>query len=791
MKRFFVCFVILTMIFTFSSHVIADQQPDHGYDLIVSLLSDKLGFPSEYIDDSDMFAALDKKNFNTRNCSAFVVIDLQKCNVLVGGKLSGKSAKISTWENQSYSALVDSGLVLLSNYKEINSASSERFALAVYNGNDSLCVDSVAEVNSGLKKYGSLFPTEGGTAVSTVPTTSAAAIAEPTEAPSGSAEPSSLFLIEGKNGYGYCNAEGEVVIPCQWYEAESFTYGLTIVRKEKGGNRGCIDMNGNLVIPCSFAEIHFRNGGYVIAINYINNRYGRNAYSFFYPDGKPLEIPSNIKLPESNVDINFPYLVYIDGKKNLHIYNLTTKKEVLSRNWDRLIGIQDEMICVSTGFGVADEYGFISMDGKTLFTIDAKKYDLEKSYAYVSFISEGLITVEDDSYAKGFIDKRGNLVIPCVWRSAFTHVFSEGLAVVTKERETGPFGYIDITGNLVIPLSYEWADSFHEGLAAVEDENSLIGFIDKEGNQVIDCLFSLNNLWLSSFNNGDLTNKEESGFKNGYCLVKYNEQKFYIDRNGTPAFPYIEGGTLPSIEILYAGKEAKEERSRRDEIINNAPLIPDFTLHSGTYFGLTVDEVIAKEKERKFSPSRTSLFYTFYDELGNYKKAKTSAITLFGSMAGISGSKLDYYFDKGGKLFAAVYKFGDHDPSSYATIQGALSNKYSNVWHSTAKFEYPTILDCYFEDIPKYKVYYVDLHYIDISETHRVYICHALVYPTVAGYSDVENLIFGGAHFLEYRLVSNVELEDIAAAKEAKIVREQELEVQHEQQREQELMDDL
>ncbi|WP_308548606.1 WG repeat-containing protein [uncultured Porphyromonas sp.] len=62
-------------------------------------------------------------------------------------------------------------------------------------------------------------------------------------------------------------------------------------------------------------------------------------------------------------------------------------------------------------------------------------------------------------------------------------LFSEGYAAVCKN---GKWGYIDKAGQEVIPCKYDWANTFHEGLASVRfSYDSGYGFIDTTGREVI------------------------------------------------------------------------------------------------------------------------------------------------------------------------------------------------------------------------------------------------------------------------------------------------------------------
>ena len=145
-----VLFLIIYIPYAFS-------EADSGYDVLITLLSDKVGIPTEYIDDTEMFIILDAINFNTMKASNYVILDIENGQISAGGKLTGKNTKMSIWQNLSYSEVFEAGYLILNHYKEINSASKERFAYAIYNSDHSLYIDTVAEANAGVKKYYGLF----------------------------------------------------------------------------------------------------------------------------------------------------------------------------------------------------------------------------------------------------------------------------------------------------------------------------------------------------------------------------------------------------------------------------------------------------------------------------------------------------------------------------------------------------------------------------------------------------------------------------------------------------------
>jgi hypothetical protein len=133
----------------------------------------------------------------------------------------------------------------------------------------------------------------------------------------------------------------------------------------------------------------------------------------------------------------------------------------------------------------------------------------------------------------GYIDKRGNVVVPFK-KYKMVDPFSEGLAAVSQGDK---WGYIDKQGHLVIALQYgglpeEWknnpmltrneanmmkavsmfaAKDFHEGLAAVS-RNGKWGFVDKNGKVVVDFQFD-----------------DAGDFHEGLARVRNKDNRHYTD----------------------------------------------------------------------------------------------------------------------------------------------------------------------------------------------------------------------------------------------------------------------
>ena len=102
--------------------------------------------------------------------------------------------------------------------------------------------------------------------------------------------------------------------------------------------------------------------------------------------------------------------------------------------------------------------------------------------------------------------------IPCTWD--FADSFRDGLACVGDEN--GKYGYIDKVGEIVVPCTWDNISYFSEGLAVVSDDKAREGYIDKMGEVVIPCTW-----------------KNASPFREGLACVEDDYGKHgFIDKTG-------------------------------------------------------------------------------------------------------------------------------------------------------------------------------------------------------------------------------------------------------------------
>ena len=127
----------------------------------------------------------------------------------------------------------------------------------------------------------------------------------------------------------------------------------------------------------------------------------------------------------------------------------------------------------------------------------------------------------------GYIDRDSFEVIPPIYGaehwSGVANPFSEGLAAVCNN-DMYLWGYIDKKGNIVLPLEYDYADNFSNDRGAVRMGDRW-GFVDKSGKFVIEMQY----FRVSSFSDGLACVNLDAG----------KDEWFFIDKSGNRAFPEI------------------------------------------------------------------------------------------------------------------------------------------------------------------------------------------------------------------------------------------------------------
>lgn len=208
-------------------------------------------------------------------------------------------------------------------------------------------------------------------------------------------------------------------------------------------------------------------------------------------------------------------------------------KIIIEPKYDNARHFSDGVAAVSLGGPTKSTVDNLNpiMRGKLIFIDKTGKEVLSfPAYPLIDANSEDLYNIDDfsedlaafEKKGKGYLDKTGKIIIPV---RPYHHAdkFSDGLARVSKiEKGKGfSFGFIDKKGNEVIPLKYSNAEKFFEGLAAVQLNNKW-GFINNTGKEIIPIQYDF-------VSDNGLFSK---GFKDGKVKVKKDGREFYIDKTG-------------------------------------------------------------------------------------------------------------------------------------------------------------------------------------------------------------------------------------------------------------------
>lgn len=228
----------------------------------------------------------------------------------------------------------------------------------------------------------------------------------------------------------------------------------------------------------------------------------------------------------------------------------------------------------SSGFRVGPPefiYGYIDNKGNEVIP-------LGKLNGLNSDFHEGFAVIGESYQKKGFINKAGEIIIPQIYLNAGD--FSEGLAPV-QSTDTKLWGYIDKTGKLVIPMEYEAAKSFSDGVAYV-GKNGLAGYIDKTGKTVLDFKYKTED-----------ENRADRSFYNGLAVALDHSGKYgYIDKTGDFVIPAKYKAAAPfkgDVTIVTSENQAYINGYGSTFLINRQGERITPLWHYGHYYGESME----------------------------------------------------------------------------------------------------------------------------------------------------------------------------------------------------------
>ncbi len=340
--------------------------------------------------------------------------------------------------------------------------------------------------------------------------------------------------------WGYINKEGEVIIDFEFDNANNFSEELAAVKKQD--EWGYIDKAGKTII-----DFKFKNN---------DDFYYRRTFDFSegFAVINCLEPPT---FEEASKWENFNTYYYeklwdIQGFDCTKTY-INKKGEIV---FDKQFTIAEPFKegFARTAYNIYSKYlkemNFIDKDGN-IFLADLPNY-------YTHDFSEGLAASGDEgAFDYLYYDKNGNVSFEMpyvkfnnaelddyenIYNITIGEDFSEGYALIHFDTDYYQieqyYGFIDKKGNMVIPLKYLDAREFSENLAAVKDKDTgKWGYISN-GNHTInleDVSYS-NNFMIKVKDLPDFKYDYIGEFSEGYAPVVKGNKFGYIDENGKEIF---------------------------------------------------------------------------------------------------------------------------------------------------------------------------------------------------------------------------------------------------------------
>ena len=237
---------------------------------------------------------------------------------------------------------------------------------------------------------------------------------------------SSLFIAESKSKFGVTDYKGRLILPIIYKNIVSDSSGKYYIVTTADNKSSLIDSSKNIVIqPGQNIISYLSNGVYVI----------RNENN----------TPDNLQIRLFSVKL----------KKYL---NLKPYQDVSSKFSEGLLAVL-----------VNKKVGYINENGDLMIEPIYETSTLD--YSYADMEGEGYGGDEGDYFENNmtslysdcsFIDINKNSIEETIWKSNYD--FSDGLTVVQIEEK---YGYINKKGQIVIPIIYNYANAFVNGVASV------------------------------------------------------------------------------------------------------------------------------------------------------------------------------------------------------------------------------------------------------------------------------------------------------------------------------------
>lgn len=315
-----------------------------------------------------------------------------------------------------------------------------------------------------------------------------------------------LLPVKRDDLWGFVNASGELVIPCEWEDYRAPNAGKIAVKKD--GLWGCIDLAGNVLVEPEWEHLSVwsdgsynvaREGGCALmnAEGELVTALGEYNYVGWNIDGMLMVITEGDRVGKLDLDGNlvipaeWDYIGYFGGDRAYalldsggYCYIDRTGNVVIPGPFISACEFQEGMAAVRLTRspiinGSTRDWNFIDAQGNFLF---------DEGFMMICDSSDGMYVVSRNDKI-GYVSAQGELVIPIEYEPINYQVlscsdFSHGRAPV---RQNGVTFWIDKEGNRLADLPFEKVEEWGGQLAFVGNEQRLYGAVNADGEIVIPC----------------------------------------------------------------------------------------------------------------------------------------------------------------------------------------------------------------------------------------------------------------------------------------------------------------
>jgi hypothetical protein len=267
----------------------------------------------------------------------------------------------------------------------------------------------------------------------------------------------SLFKIEAMFVHEFHNGLAKV-------------YKNTLVNNKWITGYGFINKQGKIVIPCDLKKAADFKGDYTWV-----KKAGQDYFSLLHKSGKYIPTKHYKKVGffyDFQKDI---CAVYEDGRMG---FVDLTGKEIIPCKYIGAGYFKDGLCSVqlyNDTEGSKEAYGFINKKGEVVIPLKARQGgDANFENGYARYNRDGKTVLIDTTGATFFKTSKGNI-----------QSYTFGLVSVFSGRNRTDWGWINTKDEVVIPLKYDYAQSFNEDGYAVVELNKLRGVIDTTGKIII------------------------------------------------------------------------------------------------------------------------------------------------------------------------------------------------------------------------------------------------------------------------------------------------------------------